>query len=78
MEDYIIEKAEPESTNQYIVSYLEEKVDALGKVVQVVGRKENITIDALQEKIAGIDAQIVSLEEEKMKINKIITDAKAL
>lgn len=76
--DYIIEKATPENTNQYIVKYLKETEGADGKMVNVIDRRETIKKEDLEARLAGFDDQVAAIEAEKGKVLKMVADIKVL
>lgn len=78
MADYIIEKAEPAESNQYIVKYLKEAEDSVGETVDVVDRRDTLTQVGLQEQIDAKDTQIASIGAEKAKLVKMLTEMKEL
>jgi len=78
MADYIIEKATPEDTNQYLVKYLKEIEGADGKMVSVIDRRDTLKKDDLTAKLAGFDSQITAIEAEKAKVTKMLEDVVAL
>ena len=76
--DYIIEKATPEDTNQYLVKYLKEIEGADGKMVSVIDRRDTLKVDDLKAKLEGFDSQITAIEAEKAKVEAMLVEIKAL
>ena len=78
MADYIVEKALPEFTNQYVIKYFKDAEAADGATVSVVDRTEIVTNDGLKEKLAGFDTQVAAIQAEKDKTLALVAEIKEL
>ena len=59
------------------MKYLKNVETADGQTVQVIDRTEVVTIPQLEDRIANIDAQIASLQDQKADVVAIKTDIQA-
>jgi len=77
--DYVVSPRElPQAeVQEYEVKYLKSVETADGQTVQVIDRTEVVTIPQLEDRIANIDAQIASLQDQKADIVAIKTDIQA-
>lgn len=77
--DYVVSPKElPQAeVQEYEVKYLKNVETADGQIVQVVDRTEVVTIPQLEDRIANIDAQIASLQDQKADVVAIKTDIQA-
>lgn len=62
---------------EYEVKYLKSVETVDGQTVQVIDRTEVVTIPQLEDRIANIDAQIASLQDQKADVVAIKTDIQA-
>jgi len=74
--DYIVSPRElPQATvAEYEIKYLKNVETADGQIVQVVDHTEVVTIPQLEDRIANIDAQIASLQDQKADVEAIKTE----
>jgi len=74
--DYIVSPRElPQAeVQEYEVKYLKSVEAVDGQTVQVVDRTEVVTIPQLEDRIASIDAQIASLQDQKSDVEAIKTE----
>ena len=74
--DYVVSPKElPQAeVQEYEVKYLKSVEAVDGQTVQVVDRIEVVTVPQLEDRIASIDAQIASLQDQKSDVEAIKTE----